>query len=233
MGIRGIIGIALLIGVAAFFIIQGMQHTSPPYAELGDLEKIAKQVGAGKEYTKVSFRGEIVDGSIQRTDYGMLFVLIDEKDQKVPIQFHGVAPQSLQTGREVVAKCKVYPDETVISHELIVKCPSKYEEEESAGLAHPGSPFKELAEVPGLVKDMGAGTESLQIRLRGKIVAGSIQTTDDGATFTLADDQEHTLQIRFRGVVPEFLEAGRRVIATCTVFKDGAIESDALSLPSY
>ncbi len=118
--IGGVI-IALAVGILVFAGMQGNEvyYLSP--SEL--LSKEGQGVGLGARVA-----GKIEDGSINWNSktLDLSFKITDGK-QAIPVQYHGVIPDTFKYGVEVVVEGKLQETKTFMATKLMAKCPSKYE----------------------------------------------------------------------------------------------------------
>ena len=75
--------------------------------------------------------GTVVNGSTQMGADGTLFFNISDGEKMIKIVFRGDPPQYFKEGEQVVVIGKVLSSKTMMGSKILVKCPSKYEEEES------------------------------------------------------------------------------------------------------
>lgn len=93
------------------------------------------QVQAGEAPRGAAFRlgGLVEDGSLQRSDGGMLvqFVVTDEV-QRVPVQYRGLLPDLFREGKGVVVSGKLQPDGRFAATEVLAKHDENYMPPEAA-----------------------------------------------------------------------------------------------------
>ncbi|MCW4048724.1 MAG: cytochrome c maturation protein CcmE [Candidatus Bathyarchaeota archaeon] len=82
--------------------------------------------------------GEIVPASLQRSDDGSIGFTLTDGTAEIKVYYTGVPPQNLeQEGNEVVVIGQLSESGVLETSNLLVKCPSKYEEEgQSQGYSH-------------------------------------------------------------------------------------------------
>ncbi|MFC1803306.1 cytochrome c maturation protein CcmE [Thermoproteota archaeon] len=125
--------IIVLIAVSAGLAYDSVSNYLSPYIPVSDIS--ANQA----KYTGKSLQviGVVEPGSLIRTDDGSIrFTLIDEQGS-IKVTYRGVPPQNLeQEGNQVVVLGTLRDDGKIESSQLLVKCPSKYEDEEQQGISH-------------------------------------------------------------------------------------------------
>ena len=55
-----------------------------------------------------------------------------EKRRTLPVSYHGIIPDTFVDDAAVVVEGRLQEDGTFVAHELLAKCPSKYEAAETA-----------------------------------------------------------------------------------------------------
>lgn len=77
-----------------------------------------------------SFRvnGKVVQGSIERLPSGQdVTFVITGAQSKLPVAYHGIIPDTFVDGADVTVEGSLLPTGTFQAHNLMAKCPSKYE----------------------------------------------------------------------------------------------------------
>lgn len=78
--------------------------------------------------------GKVVPNSMKRNSKAMkLAFLIQGENSTLPVRFKGVPPDLLENGFPVIAEGKIDKDGVLIAKNLMVACPSKFEEMKEAG----------------------------------------------------------------------------------------------------
>jgi cytochrome c-type biogenesis protein CcmE len=83
--------------------------------------------------------GKVADGSIQRLPSGqdVRFVMTDGQST-LPVAYHGIIPDTFVEGADVVVEGAMNPSSgTFEAHNLLAKCPSKYEAAQEQGQERP------------------------------------------------------------------------------------------------
>ncbi len=119
-----IIGL-LVISVAMGFTLWSFKDTMTPYTDIA---------GARKMDTTVQVRGTILHDTAHYDDaiHALRFQIQDEKGLKIEVIYHGAKPDSFDTAKETAAHGVIGKDsagqEVFNSDSLVVKCPSKYDD---------------------------------------------------------------------------------------------------------
>ncbi len=134
-----IIGI-LVISVAMGFTLWSFKDTMTPYTDVA---------GARKSETEVQVRGKILHDTARYDDaiHALRFSIQDDKGEKIEIIYHGPKPEAFDTAKETAAHGMVRKEasgqEVFLSDSLIVKCPSKYDDNKT--------PYKKTASAEGIM----------------------------------------------------------------------------------
>jgi cytochrome c-type biogenesis protein CcmE len=98
--------------------------------------KTPSQVLGSPEGQSYKLTGEVVGGTIERTDDGLRFEIRDRAGSAaVPVDYSGVVPDPFSEGREVIVTGEMASGTFVADRDsLVTKCPSKFTnaEEESS-----------------------------------------------------------------------------------------------------
>ena len=96
------------------------------------------QWGDGPRTGGIRINGKVADGSIVRQKSG-LDVRFDVTDGQsvLPVEFHGVVPDTVVDGADVVVEGGLRQDGTFVASSLLAKCPSKYEAAAKRGEKNP------------------------------------------------------------------------------------------------
>jgi cytochrome c-type biogenesis protein CcmE len=86
----------------------------------------------------VRINGKIADGSIVRRKTGMdVRFSVTDGQRVLPVEFHGVVPDTVVDGADVVVEGGLRSDGTFVASSLLAKCPSKYEAAAKRGEKNP------------------------------------------------------------------------------------------------
>ncbi|MBN2433440.1 MAG: cytochrome c maturation protein CcmE [Acidobacteria bacterium] len=126
------LAIALLfIGVVGYLLFSGLQETVYYYTVGEVLAADFQPHSRGIRLT-----GTVVAGSVTRQPDSLVmdFLLADDQTgDTLKIHYQGVVPDSFKEDRHVVVEGTFHPDRRQFeAGNLLVKCPSKYEEEKAS-----------------------------------------------------------------------------------------------------
>lgn len=125
--LKFVIGGLLLIGLVVALMVQATVSTGAYYMTVGELNgKGASIVG---ERVRVS--GTVVDGSEdwRPEEITLRFSIADEGGAQLPIVFSGPRPDNFQRAASAIVEGELLPDGSFQAETLLLKCPSRYEEE--------------------------------------------------------------------------------------------------------
>lgn len=125
--LKFIIGGLLLVGLVMALMVQATLSTGAYYMTVGELNgKGASIVG---ERVRVS--GTVVDGSEdwRPEEITLRFSIVDENGAQLPIIFSGPRPDNFQRAASAIVEGELLPDGSFQAETLLLKCPSRYEEE--------------------------------------------------------------------------------------------------------
>ncbi len=126
-----IIALGVFLAVIGTLIYTSIGNAATFYLTVDELKD--KQEEAVGKRIKVS--GNIVGESINfdSSQILLMFELEGENGFRVPIQYDGVKPDTLNDGWEAIVEGELNSEGVFIASELLVKCPSKYEAMEENG----------------------------------------------------------------------------------------------------
>ena len=126
--VKFIVG-GIIIAVAIIYLVySGIQKTGLYYLTVSEIKKEGSM--AYGQSTRVN--GNVLDGSIQwDSQEGTLRFIISDGENKLPIIYRGVAPDTFRGGAEVVVEGKYTPENIFEADKIMAKCPSKYEAQEN------------------------------------------------------------------------------------------------------
>jgi cytochrome c-type biogenesis protein CcmE len=102
-------------------VIYSMTQFATPFVPLSELDSI-------NEGGRIQVKGSVLNGTIQWDPSGMeLGFTLFEDNHSVPVVFHGEKPNGFE-GDKVVVVVGKYEWGIINATEILVKCPSKYEE---------------------------------------------------------------------------------------------------------
>lgn len=129
MGIRKrqvAIAVAVVIGALGYIVFAGMREGMVYYYTVSELQALQDQVA--RQPLRVA--GKVVPGSIVQTEGNLVhrFVIADG-DQRLPVVYRGLAPDTFVDDAEAVVEGQLGEDGVFRATFLMAKCPSKYEAE--------------------------------------------------------------------------------------------------------
>lgn len=125
--LKFIIGGLVVIGLVIALIVQATLSTGAYYLTVSELnERGLTMVG---ERVRVS--GAVVEGSEiwQPKEMTLTFSITDEAGKQLPIVFYGPRPDNFQRAAEAIVEGELLADGSFKANTLLLKCPSRYEEE--------------------------------------------------------------------------------------------------------
>lgn len=125
--LKFIVGGFLLIGIVILLIVQATLSTGAYYLTVSEIQ----DSGATLVGQRVRASGQVVDGS-ENWDpktITLRFSITDEKGAQLPIVFFGPRPDNFQRAAEAIVEGTLLPDGSFQANDLLLKCPSRYEEE--------------------------------------------------------------------------------------------------------
>ncbi len=127
--IKFIIGGLVIVALIAYLIISSISTAGAYFREVGEV--LDQQAVLTGKNLRVS--GKVVTESIQydAANLDLRFRISDPADpsKQLPIQFHGVQPDQIgRENTEAIVEGTLLPDGSVQANNLLLKCPSRYEE---------------------------------------------------------------------------------------------------------
>jgi cytochrome c-type biogenesis protein CcmE len=127
--IKFIVGGVAILALIIYLIVSAASSSGAYYREVNEV--LAQQAALSGKALRVS--GNVVQESIQydAPTLSLSFEISDPKDasQQLPIHFHGVQPDQIgRDGASAIVEGKLLPNGTVEANNLLLKCPSRYEE---------------------------------------------------------------------------------------------------------
>jgi len=125
--LKFIIGGALVIGLVIALIVQATMSTGAYYLTVSELN--AK--GSAMVGQRVRVSGKVVENSEdwQPKEMTLAFAINDENGAQLPIVFYGPRPDNFQRAAEAIVEGELLADGSFKANTLLLKCPSRYEEE--------------------------------------------------------------------------------------------------------
>ena len=126
-----IAGGLVIAGLIAYLIISSISSAGAYYREVGEV--LSQQGALAGKNLRVS--GNVVTASVtyDSAKLDLNFLISDPADasKTLPVYFHGVQPDQIsREGASAIVEGKLGPNGTVEANNLLLKCPSRYEEYE-------------------------------------------------------------------------------------------------------
>lgn len=124
-----LIGGLVIVAVVVYLIVSSIGGSTAYYLTVEELQAQAAKLG--ERNVRVS---GVVDGESIQYDARNLLLTFDLVDAsgRLPVVYKGVRPDMFQGGVEAVVEGRYRPDGTFEAINLLLKCPSKYEEAATA-----------------------------------------------------------------------------------------------------
>ena len=124
MKVKWTVGLIIVTGALALFLLSNTGGTKPVYY-YSPSQFLAD---AAIRNDRVKLKGKIEPGSVKQSQDRLdLWFSVSDGTKTVPVHYHGAVPDAFQEGLEVVVDGRMGAQGIFEGHELIVKCPSKYE----------------------------------------------------------------------------------------------------------
>jgi cytochrome c-type biogenesis protein CcmE len=127
---RLIIGLIVL-GVFGALAAKNLNRTITPYVSFAEAKASERpvQVAGFPDHPKAYF---------DRATGLFRFTMTNEDGDVLPVSYKGARPGNFDQAQSVVVVGR-YHQGTLEASQILVKCPSKYQAEEEAGMHHPGA----------------------------------------------------------------------------------------------
>jgi cytochrome c-type biogenesis protein CcmE len=128
--VKYIVGGVVIVGLIAYLIISSISSAGAYYREVGEV--LAQRDALAGKNLRVS--GNIVTSSVtyDAANLDLNFMISDPADasKTLPIYFHGVQPDQItREGSSAIVEGSLGPNGVVEANNLLLKCPSRYEEQ--------------------------------------------------------------------------------------------------------
>lgn len=125
--LKFVLGGLLLIGLIIILMVQATVSTGAYYMTVSELQGR----GAAIVGERVRVNGTVVEGSEdwRPQEVTLRFAIADENGAQLPIVFSGPRPDNFQRAASAIVEGELLPDGTFQAETLLLKCPSRYEEE--------------------------------------------------------------------------------------------------------
>ncbi len=129
--VKFIAGGLVIVGLITYLIVSSISSAGSYYREVGEV--LSQRDALMGKNLRVS--GNVVTSSVtyDSAKLDLNFLISDPADasKTLPVYFHGVQPDQItREGASAIVEGKLGPDGTVESNNLLLKCPSRYEEYE-------------------------------------------------------------------------------------------------------
>ena len=124
--IKFIIGGILIVIAIAYLVFSAVQNTGAYYIPLDEINKDPSAY-VGKN---IRVSGAILQESADWDAPNLMlnFRMSDESGESILVSFHGSRPSNFDEATEAIVEGHVQPDGTFKADNLLLKCPSRYEE---------------------------------------------------------------------------------------------------------
>jgi cytochrome c-type biogenesis protein CcmE len=115
------------VGFLGFLMVNATTTTGAYYLTVSEVQ----QNSAGLVGERVRVSGPVVEGSEDwnAQEITLRFQISDETGQTLPIVFFGPRPDNFQRAAEAIIEGQLLPDGNFQADTLLLKCPSRYEED--------------------------------------------------------------------------------------------------------
>jgi cytochrome c-type biogenesis protein CcmE len=124
-----IVGGLIVVLVIGYLIFTSIQGSTAPYLTVTELQSRGSSVYERNVRVTGMIRGESIDWNAQ--DLILKFEIADEGG-RLPVVYKGLRPDMFQDGAQAVLEGRYTEGGTFEAHNLMLKCPSKYEEAATA-----------------------------------------------------------------------------------------------------
>ena len=123
--LKFVVGTVVILGAVLTLAITGMEESKAYYQTVPEL----KAMGVKAEGRRVRVAGDVVIGSIERHEEGVVTFVIDYEGETLPVRYvgRGPLPDTLVDRAQAVAEGTLEPDGTFEATLVQAKCASKYE----------------------------------------------------------------------------------------------------------
>ncbi len=127
INMKFVIGGLVLVIIVAALMVQATMTTGAYYMTVDEINR----AGASLVGERVRVSGSVVDGSEDWTpqEVTLRFKIAGEDGAQLPIVFFGPRPDNFQRAASAIVEGQLLPDGSFQAESLLLKCPSRYEEE--------------------------------------------------------------------------------------------------------
>lgn len=122
-------------GALGFLVFQSLGENLEYYKQVDEV-MAAPDHWQGK---RLKIAGHVTKGSIFNKSGTLDYLFTVERNgTDVQVEYTGIVPDTFKDDAEVVVAGKLGKNGTFTAHEVVAKCPSKYEASENGGPVYPG-----------------------------------------------------------------------------------------------
>ncbi len=126
--------VGLLVVVSIVLAYDAFTSYVTPYLSVSEvIQNNATYVAGGK----IQVLGTVANNSSDWTEDGSFLFSLTDGQQAITVTYEGSPPQNFKEGQQVVVIGEIVSRNHLSASEMLVKCPSKYEGEESSLLSNP------------------------------------------------------------------------------------------------
>ncbi len=124
--LKFIIGGVIILVAVVFLVVQSISNTGAYYMTVADLNSQTEELMG----QKIRVSGEVIQESEDwnPTELMLKFHMTDETGGQVLVSFHGSRPSNFSRATEAIVEGEMMADGTFQADNLLLKCPSRYEE---------------------------------------------------------------------------------------------------------
>lgn len=127
INLKFVIGGLVLVALVITLMVQATVSTGAYYMTVSELHSRGQSLVGDR----VRVSGTVVDGSEdwRPQEVTLRFNIADENGSQLPIVFSGPRPDNFQRAASAIVEGELLPDGSFQAETLLLKCPSRYEEE--------------------------------------------------------------------------------------------------------
>ena len=169
---------------------------------------------------KVQVTGNVVPDSYSTSGNVLTFGIYDPESpegSRLNVRYEGAAASTF--GNDVTAICtgRMGEDGTLACTELVTKCPSKYENADSA------------LTVARLL-EYGDSITGKVVKVSGAVEAGTLKAAGQGERFAIVGDDGSRVAVAYDGALPDEVAEGTTIVLTGAVDASGTFEATDVAI---
>lgn len=127
VNVKFVVGGLVLVLIVAALMVQATMTTGAYYMTVDEVNR----AGAGLVGQRVRVSGAVVEGSEEWVpqEVTLRFKIVDENGAQLPVVFYGPRPDNFQRAASAIIEGQMMADGSFQAESLLLKCPSRYEEE--------------------------------------------------------------------------------------------------------